>query len=335
MPWPRSRRGRFSVNYYEHHLGDYAEATAHLSFVEDAAYSRCIRKYYATEQPLPTDLRQVQRLVGARSEEERKAVEIVLHEFFELRDDGWHQNRCDEEIARYQVKRAGAQASANARWKKTTAHSERNANAMRTHGVSDANAMRAQCEGNALQSPDSSHQTPEEKNIRSSLSASDDSNEGREGKPEEGQLSPEAALAIPLRKQGVKVTAMHPLLVAWVKDGFTKDQALSAVAVARSSLGDDAPIAAKYLDTIIRNPPTPGATRTPAQPQAPRTHDDRERESLQKLKDRRQAIGLDGFRDPKPNESASDYRNAQDEEWNKRKRAPVPSLADLQSRGSA
>ena len=38
------------MNYYEHHLGDYAEATAHLSFVEDAAYSRLMRKAYATEK---------------------------------------------------------------------------------------------------------------------------------------------------------------------------------------------------------------------------------------------------------------------------------------------
>ncbi len=37
------------MNYYEHHIGDYAEATAHLTFIEDATYSRLIRKYYATE----------------------------------------------------------------------------------------------------------------------------------------------------------------------------------------------------------------------------------------------------------------------------------------------
>jgi len=32
------------MNYYEHHIGDYAEATAHLTFIEDATYSRLIRK---------------------------------------------------------------------------------------------------------------------------------------------------------------------------------------------------------------------------------------------------------------------------------------------------
>lgn len=92
------------MNYYEHHIGDFAEATAHLTFVEDAAYSRLIRKYYAQEKPLPADIKAVQRLVGARSKDERQAVESVLHEFFELQADGWHQARCDAEIALYHEK---------------------------------------------------------------------------------------------------------------------------------------------------------------------------------------------------------------------------------------
>jgi len=89
------------MNYFEHHIGDYAEATAHLTFVEDAAYSRMIRKYYATEKPLPVDVKAVQRLVGARSKEERDAVATVLNEFFELAADGWHNHRCDTEISRF------------------------------------------------------------------------------------------------------------------------------------------------------------------------------------------------------------------------------------------
>lgn len=135
------------MNYYEHHLGDYAQATAHLSLLEDAVYSRLIRKYYASEKPIPADVAAVQRLVGARSKEERAAVETVLNEFFELRDDGWHQARCDAEIARYQDKQDKAKRSANARWNKRNEHTEGNAIAMRTH-------MRTHSEGNALQTPD-------------------------------------------------------------------------------------------------------------------------------------------------------------------------------------
>jgi uncharacterized protein YdaU (DUF1376 family) len=96
------------MNFYKHHIGDYDQATRHLSFVEDAAYCRLMRKCYAEEKPLPADLRQVQRLIGARTREERDAVSSVLAEFFVLESDGWRNKRCDEEISR-----ANAQADAN------------------------------------------------------------------------------------------------------------------------------------------------------------------------------------------------------------------------------
>lgn len=89
------------MNYYDHHIGDYAEATYHLSFVEDAAYSRMIRKYYSTEKPLPAEISQVQRLVGAKTKEEKNSVEVVLKEFFILEEDGWHNKRCDLELDKY------------------------------------------------------------------------------------------------------------------------------------------------------------------------------------------------------------------------------------------
>lgn len=91
------------MNYYEHHIGDYAEATSHLSILEDGAYSRLLRKVYATERPLPADIGRVQRLIGARTDAERAAVETVLQEFFDLRDDGWHQERCDAAIEAYKA----------------------------------------------------------------------------------------------------------------------------------------------------------------------------------------------------------------------------------------
>jgi uncharacterized protein YdaU (DUF1376 family) len=149
------------VNYYEHHLGDYAEATAHLSILEDGVYSRLIRKYYATEKPLPADVNVTQRLIGARTREERAAVELVLKEFFELREDGWHQVRCDDEIERFQAKSRSAKASANARW----SQSERNANAsnphMRNGSNGNANASESHDVRNALQSPVSNPQSPD------------------------------------------------------------------------------------------------------------------------------------------------------------------------------
>lgn len=92
------------MRHFAHNIGDYAAATAHLSFVEDAAYHRCLRRYYQDEEALPADVEEVCRLVGARSREERKAVANVLAEFFDLREDGYHQSRADREIEAYQEK---------------------------------------------------------------------------------------------------------------------------------------------------------------------------------------------------------------------------------------
>lgn len=126
------------MNYFEHHIGDYAAATAHLSLVEDGVYSRMLRRYYLQEGPLPTEWQAVARLVGARSDDELAAVQAVLAEFFRLADDGWHQKRADEDIAKFHAKQESARKNANARWSQC----ERNATASSSHDV-----------GNAPQSP--------------------------------------------------------------------------------------------------------------------------------------------------------------------------------------
>lgn len=99
------------MNYYSHNIGDYAQATMHLSLIEDAIYSRLLRRYYAEEQPIVDEMQQVCRWVGARSEEEREAVKLVLGEFFTLADGYWHNKRADAEIAAYHVKADTAKAN--------------------------------------------------------------------------------------------------------------------------------------------------------------------------------------------------------------------------------
>ena len=83
------------MNYYEHHIGDYDSATAHLSLLEDAVYRRLICLCYRTEAPLPSDVKQVCRLIRAVAKAERETTEAVLREFFTSRPDGWHNDRCD------------------------------------------------------------------------------------------------------------------------------------------------------------------------------------------------------------------------------------------------
>jgi uncharacterized protein YdaU (DUF1376 family) len=87
------------VNFYKHHLGDYAAATMHLSWDEDCAYRRLLDQYYKREAPIPADLNEACRLARATNSSQKKAVQVVLKEFFALQEDGWHQKRCDEEVA--------------------------------------------------------------------------------------------------------------------------------------------------------------------------------------------------------------------------------------------
>ncbi len=102
------------MNFYPHHIGDYLTATAHLTWVEDCAYRRLLDLYYSREQAIPADLAQASRLCRAVSKDERKAVEIVLAEFFTLTDAGWTHSRCEQEI----VKAADASERARANGKK-------------------------------------------------------------------------------------------------------------------------------------------------------------------------------------------------------------------------
>src|SRR4029077_17164085 len=113
-----------AVNHYPRHIGDWMVATAHLSEVEECVYSRLIDAYYAREQPLPLDLVACCRLVRAVSAPTRKAVAIVLPEFFTQQADGWHQKRCDEELIAFRERSELAKRAINARWSKK--NTERN-----------------------------------------------------------------------------------------------------------------------------------------------------------------------------------------------------------------
>lgn len=88
------------MNYYEKHLGDYLKNAAHLTLLEHGVYSRLMDVYYVHEAPIPAA--KAARLIAARSKDELAALDAVLQEFFELREDGcWYQSRCDEDIAEY------------------------------------------------------------------------------------------------------------------------------------------------------------------------------------------------------------------------------------------
>lgn len=126
------------MNYYEHHIGDYDQATAHLTACEDGIYSRLIRWYMASESPLPADVKLIQRRVRAHTREEKNAVVAILEEFFEITDDGYRQHRCDEEIERYRQTipdREAKKENARERQQRARARRKELFEALRSHGV--------------------------------------------------------------------------------------------------------------------------------------------------------------------------------------------------------
>lgn len=91
------------MNTYNHHLGDYAKDTKDLSPLEHGAYRLLLDYNYATEQPIPSEVEKLYRIVGARTAAECKAVQRVADRFFPINGDGSrHNKRADEEIEKYQ-----------------------------------------------------------------------------------------------------------------------------------------------------------------------------------------------------------------------------------------
>ena len=91
------------MNYYQHHIGDYRRDTAHLSLLEHGIYRQLLDTYYLTEEPIPEETQLVCRRLSAKTEEEIKAVETILSEFF-YRENGWKHKRCDMELRGYKEK---------------------------------------------------------------------------------------------------------------------------------------------------------------------------------------------------------------------------------------
>ena len=153
------------MNYVEHHFGDYFKKTKHLSVTAHGAYRLLMDLYYIEEEMLPVSVERCCQLILARTPAERKAVKSVLGEFFDLTEKGWVHSRCEEEIARFKDKQNKAKRSANERWNFTGSHTERNADAMRTH--SEGNAPSNQSPVASNQKPVTTSQPPEEKQKQS------------------------------------------------------------------------------------------------------------------------------------------------------------------------
>lgn len=152
------------MNYYEHHLGDYARDTTHLTALEHGVYRLLLDRYYTREEGIPED--QAYRVALARSDDERAAVDAVLSEYFKLTNGLWVNNKAEEEIekARARINAAQSNGKRGGRPKKNPDVTQEKPN-----GLSVGSETETQTK--AHQSPTTRHQTP--------IEIDDDSARGR------------------------------------------------------------------------------------------------------------------------------------------------------------
>lgn len=89
------------MNFYPHHLGDYAKDTGHLSVTEHGAYRLLMDHYYSTEKPLPEDFHALYRVCRATSHIEKTAVKSVVAKFFPLENGIRTHKRIEHELSLY------------------------------------------------------------------------------------------------------------------------------------------------------------------------------------------------------------------------------------------
>ena len=114
------------MNYFELHIVDYQRKTAHLSLAEHGAYSLMLQTFYATERPLPADRKVLCRLLRADTPAERKAIDSIATQFWQVTDLGLTNKRADEMLENYR------------RWvEQQKANGKRGGRRSPTHGLTD------------------------------------------------------------------------------------------------------------------------------------------------------------------------------------------------------
>lgn len=98
------------MHYYQFNIADYRKDTTHLSRLEHSIYRDLIDWYYLDESPIPLETHSVMRRLRLVSEDEAKALENVLSDFF-VRADGWRHARIDQDIVEYHAMQAKNRAN--------------------------------------------------------------------------------------------------------------------------------------------------------------------------------------------------------------------------------
>lgn len=209
------------------------------------AYTRMIRVYYRKEIPLPADPKAVYRLVRATSKAQREAVDSVLSEFFELELDGYHQKRCDGELANANSgadkSRENGKKGGRPRKDKTNQEPENNLT-----GFENENQLGFK--NNLSQTPDSRLQTPEEeRSVSGPLDVA-------QGKPVNSieLVSRAIEIAVYLRQRGIAgANSANPNISAWADDARITNEMLDAALSVVASRQLERPPGPGYLVGIL------------------------------------------------------------------------------------
>ncbi|RSO25884.1 YdaU family protein [Acinetobacter pittii] len=103
------------MNYYQHHIGDFNNATRHLSLIERAIYRDLLDMYYDTEKAIDaSSIDRLARRLQCTTEDQKEALKYVLDEFFTLENGEYRNNRCEREIAEFHGKKKQASEAGKA-----------------------------------------------------------------------------------------------------------------------------------------------------------------------------------------------------------------------------
>lgn len=87
-----------STHWYPRYTGDIQRKTSHLSMQQMGAYDRLLDWYYSNSKPLPLERVQMHRICNAVAPNEQADVDYIVDTFFERREDGYHNDKANQEI---------------------------------------------------------------------------------------------------------------------------------------------------------------------------------------------------------------------------------------------
>ena len=140
-----------SKPYMPLYIADYMADTAHLTMAEHGAYLLLLMNYWQTEKPLPDDDKKLAQICRTTLKGFRQ-IKLTVSLMFSKRGNTLVHPRVEKELEIFRRKSDVARVSAEKRWENYAKNNDDNA--MRTHSERIANAMRTQCERNAIQITD-------------------------------------------------------------------------------------------------------------------------------------------------------------------------------------